>query len=520
MSPVSLLRNARRHAAACVLAVSGLVTFSAGTQGADAPPQPVQSASLSELIQFALQRNLDIQFDRYAPELAYNDLAIAQAGFEPNFNFGYTRSFSRAGGQAFNPNTQLPGFGSETTSDTLTGGINGNVPFYGMQYRITMDAREDGGLRDSAGGVTPFSNANGNLRASVTQPLLRNLWIDTPRLNIAVARNRIKFSELGLKEQIITTVTDVENAYYDLVFNRESVKVQEKALELAERLLAENKKRVEVGALAPLDEKQAESQVAARRADLLNAQRAYAAAQNALRRIITDDYASIATTIIEPADPLTPVVQFFDVQESWRKGMELRPDLQQAKLDLERQGIQLRFQKNQVYPQLDVVGSYGHNASGGTVLSMSDVFQQFGNGDLPTWSVGAVFSIPLGNTAARTRVKSTQISVQQALVLVKALEQDIMVQIDDAIQLAKKEFLRIDSTRQARLYAEAALEAEQKKLENGKSTSFVVLQLQRDFINARSEEIRALADYNKALARLAQQEGSTLDRRNIQLRFD
>ena len=146
---------------------------------------------------------------RYAPELAYNDLAIAQAGFEPNFNFGYTRSFSRAGGQAFNPNTQLPGFGSETTSDTLTGGINGNVPFYGMQYRITMDAREDGGQRDSAGGVTPFSNANGNLRASVTQPLLRNLWIDTPRLNIAVARNRIKFSEFGLKQQIITTVTSV-----------------------------------------------------------------------------------------------------------------------------------------------------------------------------------------------------------------------------------------------------------------------------------------------------------------------
>jgi outer membrane protein TolC len=151
---------------------------------------------------------------------------------------------------------------------------------------------------------------------------------------------------------------------------------------------------------------------------------------------------------------------------------------------------------------------------------MNDVFQQFGNGNLPTWSVGAVFSIPLGNTAARTRVKNSQISVQQALVLVKTLEQNIMVQIDDAIQLAKKEFLRIDSTRQARLYAEAALEAEQKKLENGKSTSFVVLQLQRDFINARSEEIRALADYNKALAQLAQQEGSTLDRRNIQLRFD
>ena len=97
----------------------------------------------------------------------------------------------------------------------------------------------------------------------------------------------------------------------------------------------------------------------------------------------------------------------------------------------------------------------------------------------------------------------------------RQLEQNILVQIENAIATAQTSFERVDATRQARLYAQAALEAEQKKLENGKSTSFFVLQLQRDLTAARSEEIRAVADYNKALTQLAQSEGSTLERRRI-----
>ncbi len=476
----------------------------------------VRTVTLRELIELAVQNNLDIQFDRYAPEFAYNEVRVAEAGFEPNFNFGFTRSYSEQGGQGFNPTTGLPTLGSVADRENLTSGINGLLPYTGMQYNLTMTAQQDDG--SNAGG--PFQNATGNVRATLTQPLLRDLWIDSTRLNISQAKNRWKFSEFTLTQQVINTISQVENAYFDLLFTRENVRVQEKALELAERLLDENRKRVEVGALAPLDEKQAESQVAARKADLLNAQRAYLSAQNALRRVITADYGSVATTLFEPSDSLVPVAMIFDVQESWRKGMELRPDLQQAKLDLERQGIILKFNRNQLYPQLDLVGSYGHGASGRDTLEFNDVFRHFKDGDLPNWSVGAVFSIPIGNSAARNRVRNSKISTEQAMLFLKQVEQNIMVQIDDAVLLAQKEFLRIDSTRQARQYAEAALEAEQKKLENGKSTSFIVLQLQRDFISARSEEIRALADYNKALTQLAQQEGSTLQRRNIEVRFE
>src|SRR5207244_2739145 len=138
-------------------------------------------------------------------------------------------------------------------------------------------------------------------------------------------------------------------------------------------------------------------------------------------------------------------------------------------------------------------------------------------GDQPSYTYGAALSIPLSNVKARNAHKSSKEILQQNLLNVKKVEQDIMVQIDDAVIQARSKYEQVGSTREARLYAEAALEAEQKKLENGKSTSFVVLQLQRDLTAARSAEISALADYNKALADLAHREGSTLERRNIDL---
>ncbi|MBI3881064.1 MAG: TolC family protein, partial [Verrucomicrobia bacterium] len=459
----------------------------------------IRAVTLTDVIQMAVERNLDIQIQRFTPDLSLNDLRVALGGYDPNFTFGYTHNYSKVGGSLDANKNPTPASISDT--DSFNTGFTGIVPIEtGMSYNLFGNVSETYGKT----GAGQFDSSSGRIGLSVTQPLLRNFLTDTTRLNVSVARNRLKYSEWQLKFQIITVATAVETAYYDLIFNRESVKVQEKALELAERLLADNKKRVEVGALAPLDEKQAESQVAARRSDLLSAQRSLDAAQNALRRLVGDDYATLHDVYFEPTDALTPVVQFFDVQESWHKGLEQRPEVRQARLDLERNGIQLKYYRNQVYPQLDITGSYGFGASGGKTVEFSDAFDNFRQGNRPFWSAGAIFSIPLGNTAARARRDSGKLSVDQALLVLKKLEQDVMVSIDDAIKTAKSNFERIDSTRQARLYAEAALDAEEKKLANGKSTSFVVLQLQRDLTSARSEEIRALADYNKSLAALSQ----------------
>src|SRR5207244_3112858 len=128
-----------------------------------------------------------------------------------------------------------------------------------------------------------IETSRGSLVLNMRQPLLRNSWIDTTRLNIKVDKNRLKYSELALRLQIMMVVNNVAQAYYELIFARENIKVQKAALELAERLVAENKKRVQVGTLAPLDEKQAESQAATSRADLLASQITFENQENVLK---------------------------------------------------------------------------------------------------------------------------------------------------------------------------------------------------------------------------------------------
>lgn len=481
---------------------TGLAAFAAAVNAQPAPTS-TRVMPLAECIQLALKHNLSVQIERFNPTISLYALDLAYAPYDATFSMTALHNFSTSPGGSgqYGP---IPS--SESSSDAFVPSLSGLVPS-GLTYRIDNNFVSQEGTFVSKG-----SRYSGNTTLTLTQPLLRNSWIDATRLNIQVSKKDLKISHLALRLLIMNTVTSVEQAYYDLIFTRENVKVQQKALELADRLLAENKKRVEVGALAPLDEKQAESQVAARRSDLLSAQRELAAQQNLLKNLLIDDFVVWQNVDIEPAETLLAMPESFDLQESWRKGLATRPDLLQLKVDLEKRELTIRYEKNQLYPQLDATGSVGRNALGS---AFDHMFSGLRDVDNPHYSGGLVFSMPLGNRDARVRLQSTRAAREQATLRVKKLEQDILVQIDDAVKLARTNFERVDATKQARLYAEAALEAEQKKLENGKSTSFFVLQLQRDLTTARSAEIRALADYNKSLSSISLNEGSTLERNKL-----
>jgi outer membrane protein TolC len=472
-------------------------------------PSPLRPISLAECFKLALQHNLDLQIERIQPAISLIDLDIARAGYDPTFTFSGQRSYTTSGGGL--DQNKLPIPGSKSTSDIFNSSFGG-LGLWGLNYSLSGRVTESYGTRPG-----PFDTSSGTVGITLTQPLLKNFLIDPTRYNIAVAKNRLKVSELQLRQQIMNVLTSVEQAYYDLIFARENVKVQEQALQLADRLLAENKQRVSIGTMAKLDEKQAESQVAARQADLASAQRAFLTQQNVIKRLITARYRDLHDAQLQPAEALTAAPANLDLQESWRKGLTQRPDLLQARLDVERQGITVKYYKNQRLPELDLAGSYGHGASGNDVREFSDAFGNFRQGDKPFYSVGATISIPLSNKAARRRYQQSKLAADQLLLQLKQLEETILVQIDDAVNQVRTSLDRVESTRMARIYAEAALEAEQKKLDSGKSTSFVVLQLQRDLTSARSEEIRALADYNRALAQLALNEGATLAQKNIQL---
>jgi outer membrane protein TolC len=466
-----------------------------------------RAMSLEDCLQEALQHNLDVQIERTAPQISLYNLRGAYGGYDPLFNISGQHNYNKSGVDGVPP----------TISDenSAKSDIGGSLP-WGLQYDFSGNISEQYGLYPSSlSSSTNFDNSGGTIGVQLTQPLLKNFWIDDTRLTIRVAKNRLKYSEQGLRLQVITSVTDVENAYYELIYARENVKVQQEALGLAQTQLGQDQQRVQIGTLAQLDVQQDEAQVAQSRANLIAAQSTFNTAQNTLKNLLTDEYLRWHDKDIQPTATITNApLQLFDLQDSWSKGMTERPDLLQARLDVEKQGIQLKFDRNQLFPELDLIGTYGYN---GAAREFSGAFNQFNEGDRPFYSYGAQLSVPLSNVKARNTVKSDKATLQQLLLTLKQIEQNAMVQIDNAVKQAQSAYESVSATRQARIYAEAALDAEQKKYAVGKSTTFIVLQLQNTLTADRAQEIRSLANYYEALTKLAQQEGSTLERNHINI---
>jgi outer membrane protein TolC len=487
------------------LAAIWLLTGAAAVASAQTNATPTRVLSLQDCIAEAVKHNFDVRVERYEPAKSEYALYAAYAGYDPTLSLSGTHSHNNAGGLLGTNGLFLTQHISD--GNAFNSGLGGSLPS-GATYNLF------GNVNDS---YEPFpENASGQVGISATQPLLRNFWIDTTRLDIIAAKNGVKQSEQGLRQQLITTVSAVENAFFELIYARENLTVEQQALDLAQTQLDQDRQRVEVGSLAPLDVQQDEAQVAQSRANLIAAQFTLEADQNALKNLVTDDYLKWHDVDISPAGSMEAVRQAFDVQDSWSKGMESRPDLLQAKITLEQQGIQIKYDRNQIFPQVDLTGSYGFNGAGS---GYSDTFGGYQAGNRPFYTYGAQLSVPLSNARARNAYKSDKATEQQDLLRLKQLEQNVMVQIDDAVKEAESRWESVAATREARVYAEAALDAEQKKYAVGKSTTFTVLQLQNSLTTARSAEIRALADYQEALTNLAQQEGTTLERRDVDVTF-
>ena len=474
----------------------GLVNVSAQTNQ--------YSMSLDEAVRRAIEHNFEVRIENFNPEIERYRLEGAYSAYVPNFQSSIIYDSNTTEG-GLNRVTGEPFPASTTENTTVSAGLKGLLPF-GLTYDVSPDISHRQG--------TGFDFYQGQGGINLRQPLLRDFLINAARRDILVARHNIKISESALLQTMMDVVNRVEHAYYELIFARENIRVREAAMTLADRLVLENRKKVEVGTLAPLEEKQAESQAAVSRADLLEAKQAYLTQENVLKALITDDYTNWHDKEITPTDRLLAIPEKFDVMESWQRGMTNRPDLVQVRTEVERQDVIVRYQRNQILPALDVVGGYGNN---GKDPNIGGVFEDELKARNPFYSVGVVLSFPLSTKGPRSAYNVAKAEREQLRLRVQQAEQNVMVVIDDAIKRAQTSFQRVEATRAARAYAEAALQAEERKLEAGKSTSFVVLQLQRDLTQARSEEIRALADYNNALAQISFSEGSILDRNHLRV---
>jgi outer membrane protein TolC len=522
-------------------------TATLATLGQTNPPAKSRELSLQDCIELALRHNLDLQIDRYNPEIQLFTLQAYYGYYDPTLNLSGQHDHSQSGSTILGNGFTVSGATSDDNS--FSAQLNGYLPSgasytlgtlrpitdtYGTSPATFANTNEPLFFTTNTifgitpGGIVPvpvattnfasrlgrrsFESSAGSVGLTVSQPLLKNFWIDQTRLNIRVGKNRLRYSEQTLRLQLIQTITSLEQAYFDLIYDRENVLVQEKAVELAERLVAENRKKLEVGTLAPLDLQSAEAQAASSRAAVILARSQLGTQERAVKQLITDSYREWAELELIPTGTLTAQPPIVNLQESWSKGLTERPELLQAKLDVERDGLTLKYDRNQLFPELDIFATGGYGGSG---KEFSDALHDIEERNLPFYSYGGRFSFPLSNRSARNNYKSAKATLAQTLLTLKKLEQQVMVDIDNDIGTIRANYDQVLATRAARAYQEAALDAEQKKLESGKSTTYTVLQVQRDLTSARGSEIQALDAYNKSLSQLSLHEGSTLERLQI-----
>jgi outer membrane protein TolC len=489
---------------------------------AQAQTNKTQPLTLEQAIQLAVEHNLNLKIERYIPVLDQFALGAAYgSAYEPAFNTtaDVKDGYSANSGGIFNGKPISVQNVNDQNYQFGIGGANGGniLTPWGLQYSLATTLDKSAYQSYNYGvPLAPFTLDTTTAGINLVQPLLKNFWIDSTRASILVAKKTIQYDEFGFFLAVMTNISATEQAYYELNYAFENVAVQSNAVRLADQLVAENKRKVQAGVLTDLDVAQSQSQLASSRASLLAAQQMVIQDENNLKALITDQYRELYDVQLVPAEKLLAIPEMFDLEGSWQAAMTKRPDLLQAKVAVERLDVNRRLQKNQLFPELNLTGSYGRTGLAG---NLGGAYDQIPANTYPSYSYGAVLSVPLGNQAARNNYKAAKASKEQAEAVFRAVEQNVLIQIQNTIEKAKSDFEQTKATRDARDYADQALQAEKRKLDVGTSTSFIVLQLQINLTTARSAEIRALADYNEDLAQLAQFEGTILEKHHLTVKI-
>ncbi len=511
------------RAAMLLAVVLGGVVSAPGQSGEAGSNAPVRWLTLQQCIEMALNHNLDLQIQHVSTDIAQYDLSGAYGAYDPVLSFQGGSGFVSQPGD-FSPHKFNLNEPYELQTEKGGASLGGQLPF-GLSYDVGAragykEARTDFRLdpahaSDFPGGIRDTNNYFADTRIALRQHLLKDFWIDSDRATLLIRGKDLQIAHQALRLGVMKTVLAVETGYYDLIAGRGRIAVQRKALELRRQFLEETRRRVAVGDLPPLDLDQAQTQLQNTLTALAAAKERYAAQENAFKAMLTDNFMAWVDTELAPADTLLPIPPSIDRSESFDSAMKNRPDLAEARLAVEKRAVAVRFGFNQLFPALDLVGRYGSLADEPDFSSTVNNALNFRD---PEYYYGVVMSFPLSNLKARSSYHASLADRRIAELQLRKARQAVLVQVADWVNRVHSRFTQVDSTRKASGYAEAALAAEEKKLANGLSTSFVVLQLQQTLIEARTAQIQALADYYKALAQLAFADGSILKKRHLIVR--
>jgi outer membrane protein TolC len=476
------------------------------------PPGTNVDLTLDEATTRALERNLDIAVERLNPQTFDFSIAALDASYLPTFtsNVGL-RS------QTQFPRSQTAGADMLTT-ETFTGnsGVAQNVKWGGGSFAVTFNNNRQK-QTDLFATRNPVLNANVN--AIYIQPLLRGFRIDGTRSQLQVTHLTQEMSEIALRGTIVRTLANVRNAYWDLVFAIEAADVAGRSLSLATKLVEDNRARVEVGAMAPLDVVQAQAEEATRRQVLTRADAERRTAELALKRLIvngTDD--PFWTAAINPVDRPTYTTEALDVAGAVKQALTNRTDLQQSQKQLAANDISLRSLADQLLPALDLTSSYGLAGVGGpqfirqglggaiaqTIPSgYSDALRIISDRTAPTWNFALTLSYPIGSSPAEANLARARIQQRQTIAQSRQMELQIATEVTNAALQVESNREGLQAAAAARDLAQRRLDAEQSRFDVGLSTNFFVVQAQRDLRDAQNAELRALLDYRRAQVEFA-----------------
>ena len=478
---------------------------STGSGQAATPAPGLETLTVDDAVNRALAKNFAIKISGFSASIASAGVTEALGKFDPVINASYQYAENRDPLLTFSS----PGLRDTTwdKSDTYDVSLGGLMP-WGMSYRLGgTSVKSNGTFNNYADQYDSFGGISG------TQPLLRDAGFGATLASVRIARTNRQISEWQFRQSVIDTVTQTMRAYFDYGYAQAVLRSATRSRDLAASLLAENEKRFKIGSMSEYDVTSARSRVATREDQVLQAERQVLDSENFLKQLITDDRSTgLLTqhfTFVLP--PVAPVV-VVDPAADFPVALQHRPDYQQARLVLQRTGIDRRLQRNQLLPRVDLVGSYGYN---GLDTTHSASQQQVKDSDYRSYSWGVVASVPLTFTTERGRYRASKLREQQAETQLQDLEQNIVVLVGNAagqIETAQK---RIQANRRARELAQATLDAEEKRLRAGQGSTFFVAQQQELLAFAEVQEASAHADYHKALAEYDRQLGVTLEKRQI-----
>ena len=499
---------------AAVVSVFGPSPVHAQTTPAQPPAsQPIVRMSIDDAVATALEQNLDLQVQRINPQIRDLDTAVFRANWAPTVT-----STVELVDQTQPPSSLLSGNTSQLTSgrNAYNFGLQQLTPWYGGQYQVLFN----NGRTTTNNIFSSFDpQFTSNVSASYTQPLLRNFKIDGTRQQLLVSQKNYEISQTQLQQSIAQTTRNVRNAFYDLLYAIGNLAVQRQSLELSQQSLKDNRARVEIGTMAPLDIVQAEAEVATREEAVIVAEAAIERQQDFLRALIFGPKApEMWNTRIEPTETYTFTPMTVDYDGAVKNALSQRTDLVAARKNLESNDISIKYFNNQSLPDLNASVNYAAQAIGGVGLlrgpssgltpgpiigqveksywsTLGTVFA----GDFPGWTLSIDMSYPIGQSTNEANLARAKLQHSQQERQISSLELTVATQVRDAARTVQTNAKRVDATRSSRILAERRLEAEEKKYQAGMTQNFFVLQAQRDLNVARNNELLALVEYAKSV---------------------